>query len=527
MPQEFTKGSAAIATGTTTAWGITSTFGNIGVAAGGTAFGVGAVPIMGAGAIAGVAAYGAYRGFSERDPIALGSLGLGAAAGAGVSAGIGGVGVVGGLGGFGLGLGAMSTLGGVAGLGLYGIAKMLDSGSKESSFAAFSRMEERIDEDLAYSMAYTSALIELFLPEDDIFRTIFEYDVEADLDALKEELATAKISASPLVFSELKPIALGTDLSQATWLKLRQFKPSQTAINDVVIYHQESRVLVACEDGSVIDLNLSTGKRRCTFTSPKSVLAIALNPHNNTLICGGQENSLSNWNLETQQLIEMPKASELARGEARFTCALAFGQTGKYFASAGTDQVVTLWCPHELYPLRYRTRRSLKGHQNTVLSLAFTPDEKALVSASADATIRIWDLTSWNAPKVLLGHRGAVHCIAICPTHLLLVSAGQDATLRFWDLETGELLKTIQAHEQAIRFLAFSPDGSRLVSSGNDNLTKIWQVDDQEICGESREIIVTRQATLTGSGPVAFYGSGRILVQGDRAGKITLWQLHW
>ncbi|NJN29127.1 MAG: hypothetical protein HC824_00600 [Synechococcales cyanobacterium RM1_1_8] len=93
----------AIASGTTAGWTVASTFGNVGVVAGGTAFGLRALPIMGAGAVAGAAAYGAYRGLSEGDPVAFSSLGLGAAAGAGVSAGIGGVGIVGGFGGCGTG----------------------------------------------------------------------------------------------------------------------------------------------------------------------------------------------------------------------------------------------------------------------------------------------------------------------------------------------------------------------------------------------------------------------------------------
>jgi WD40 repeat protein len=38
---------------------------------------------------------------------------------------------------------------------------------------------------------------------------------------------------------------------------------------------------------------------------------------------------------------------------------------------------------------------TFNGHKKAVLSLAFSPDEQMLVSGSADATIRIWPLSSF------------------------------------------------------------------------------------------------------------------------------------
>jgi len=530
MPQESTQGSAAIASGTAAGWTVASTFGNVGVAVGGTAFGVGALPVMGAGtlagAVTGAAVYGAYRGLSEGDPLAFGSLGLGAAAGAGVSASVGGIGVVGGFGGVGLGIGAMTMMGGVAGLGLYGVAKMLDS-PKESAFSAFSRMEERINEDLAYSTAYTSALIELTFPEDDILRTILEYEVDEDLARLRQEIQQvdpqAWIRAEQTI--QMLPSSGSPPSSSVNLVKVYELQHHSADINALVFHPNQTQLLSASSDQTISCVGITTGKRQYCWNSPDSTLSMAVNPHNNTLLSGGEATNLTNWNLETGQLTEMLDPAPRSRQNNHFIHSICAGAKGQLFASAGADQVVTLWCKHEFNKLRYRPLRWLKGHTDTIFSIALSADERYLASGSADATIRVWDLElMWSEPKILTGHQGAIYAIVVCPTYPLLVSAGQDGTLRLWDLTTGQLLKTIQAHSQAIRFLAFSPNGSLLVSSGNDNATRLWSVVDQEIAGESRNLRLECQAMLTGCGPAAFNQAGNILATGDRTGKITLWR---
>ena len=47
---------------------------------------------------------------------------------------------------------------------------------------------------------------------------------------------------------------------------------------------------------------------------------------------------------------------------------------------------------------------SMPGHHGWVGSLVFWPDGKKLPSASADQTVRIWDLESFKLPRVLRGH---------------------------------------------------------------------------------------------------------------------------
>ncbi|MGB1253399.1 MAG: hypothetical protein ACPG8W_22490, partial [Candidatus Promineifilaceae bacterium] len=58
----------------------------------------------------------------------------------------------------------------------------------------------------------------------------------------------------------------------------------------------------------------------------------------------------------------------------------------------------------------------LRGHDSSVLSVAFSPDGNTLASGSYDHTVRLWDLADPNAdPLVLRGHDSSVLSVAFSP----------------------------------------------------------------------------------------------------------------
>jgi phage shock protein A len=105
-----------------------ASLGKIGVLAGGTGYGLGTIPLTGAGALTGLALYEALRALIENDTTAAGSAVIGAAAGVATSATIGGVGVAVGGSAVGVGMASMAAGGAVVGLGLAGLNRLLKQG---------------------------------------------------------------------------------------------------------------------------------------------------------------------------------------------------------------------------------------------------------------------------------------------------------------------------------------------------------------------------------------------------------------
>eukprot|EP00727_Mastigamoeba_balamuthi_P005283 m51a1_g14753 hypothetical protein (576) ;mRNA; f:325494-327461 len=100
-------------------------------------------------------------------------------------------------------------------------------------------------------------------------------------------------------------------------------------------------------------------------------------------------------------------------------------------------------------------RGTFSGHMGPVWALAIAGT--SLISASSDATVKVWDLRDMKTVKckaTMRGHEGIVHALAVMGNRLF--SGSSDKTIRVWDLETYECLRTLTSHDNAICSLAIA-----------------------------------------------------------------------
>lgn len=117
---------------------------------------------------------------------------------------------------------------------------------------------------------------------------------------------------------------------------------------------------------------------------------------------------------------------------------------------------------------------TLRGHDDVVFSIAFTPDGKKLASASFDKTVRIWNVSTQEQEKIFTGHSDFVYAVAFSPDAKYLVSCSKDRTVKLVEAATGKSAFTLGGMDQDVLAVAFSPDAKHVVSSGFETGLYWW-----------------------------------------------------
>lgn len=162
--------------------------------------------------------------------------------------------------------------------------------------------------------------------------------------------------------------------------------------------------------------------------------------------------------------------------------------------------------------------KTLTGHTSFINDLAISPDSRLLISASADKTIKVWELETGKLLKTLAGNTSFVNAVAMTLDGNFLIAASADKTIKIWDLETGEIAKTLSGHTSFVDAIALSPDGQILVSTGADKTIRIWNLD----TGEMLHVLRGHSGFVN---TLAISSGGNTLVSGSADATLKVWDL--
>ena len=135
-----------------------------------------------------------------------------------------------------------------------------------------------------------------------------------------------------------------------------------------------------------------------------------------------------------------------------------------------------------LWDVATGTLRNTINHPNGSVfhDVDFSPDSTMLASASEDRKIYLWDVATHSLVKTLVGHTDGVVSVAFSPDGQTLASGSgdQDETARLWDVVTGTLTDTIDYSLDNAQFnvyVIFSPDG-RILATQTYRAIHFWDV---------------------------------------------------
>jgi WD40 repeat protein len=320
----------------------------------------------------------------------------------------------------------------------------------------------------------------------------------------------------------------------------------ESGIESVTFTPDGGSVITTGRDGMAIMSGPAAGFTQATLAGHHGPVEGAVVSPDGTLVATWSDDGTARlWNTS----IGAP-VSELAKHApstgTRSGPVVSFSPDGQRIVSAGADGIVRLLGP--------RGRSELLQHDGAVNSIDFDRKGALLVTASDDATARVWRMAN-GSPVAILRHPGPVAVARLTPDGRFAVTGDRAGVVRIWSVSQGHIVRSytlkgavndaavsrdgrlvatagddgtaailgittsrttvLKGHSGDVVAVAFSPDGKRVATASDDFTARIWSVD-----GETSTELVGHTAALTA---LAFSPSGSFLATAGADNDVRVW----
>jgi WD40 repeat protein len=232
-------------------------------------------------------------------------------------------------------------------------------------------------------------------------------------------------------------------------------RPPELSLQHVAIDPSEDRLATASSN-LVFVWNVRTRAREVVFHPDLYVRALAFSPTEDTLLTAG-EGEIDLWDLASKR-----HDAQLDVGEDTVLCA-AFSPDGKLIAAGTKDGAIILWGRiHETW----RPLKTFHGHRDQVNDLHFSRDGEHIVSASDDATVRLWTVHSLLDENIM-GHASAVDVTRVSPNGRYLVTGTDNGRIQVVELGLEAPVLQPPQKDSAIAVIAFADDSTVFASTSS------------------------------------------------------------
>mgnify|MGYP002039532616 CR=1 FL=1 len=199
----------------------------------------------------------------------------------------------------------------------------------------------------------------------------------------------------------------------------------------------------------------------------------------------------------------------------------AYSARHSCFATAGIDRTVRLWNADSCGIIEV-----LSGHKASVVDVVINDDFHQIISASADHTVKVWDIATGRIKYTCGGEQGHKQDIYSLDTHKdgrFIASGSGDKTVKLWDVEAGANTSTYFDHSDAVHSVQFSPDGKCIAAGGADKCINVWDTRSRELLQQRLERRA-KQLELAGTllqpqQPVKKFGFAKPLSDSEESGS--------
>ncbi len=241
----------------------------------------------------------------------------------------------------------------------------------------------------------------------------------------------------------------GVELWDSASGKIIQTLPEMKTHDIRVAFSPDGNTLAACDADDVIHLYHHQRLERHLGTFPvpeRRITTMVFSPDSETLVAAVMDKSV--------RLFDVRSRSERLRlaGNDDYIVTVAFTPDGKSLITGGKP--IKFWDPV--------TGKEQASHNESAVRLAVSPDGKKLAAALSDYSVVLFNLENLTEEFRLKGHKDEIFGLTFSPDGKTLATASWDSTVKLWHVSSGEPLLTFKSPLGVSWCAAFSPDNSTL-----------------------------------------------------------------
>lgn len=269
----------------------------------------------------------------------------------------------------------------------------------------------------------------------------------------------------------LRLVSTSMDMSICIWdIKtgelIHRFEGQGFGANTACFNPDGKCILYSGWNNKVNIIDAQTGELLQSFSAECSqVYSACYSPDGVFVASASDDMKIRVWNVEKNELVH-----ELIGHTGNYSAFATFSYDGRLIVSISvSDDTIRIWDI-----LTGETVHILNCHG--VESVAFTNDNRYLISTSGVRAICVWDLQLEEQIMILEGHSGHVNFVSFNECSRQIISASEDRTIRIWGIESNEIPLVLNEYDSEVNYLSFSLDGKYLISASRNNELKAFDL---------------------------------------------------
>lgn len=245
-----------------------------------------------------------------------------------------------------------------------------------------------------------------------------------------------------------------------------------TSIYAIRYFPEHHMLMVGLSKGGYYFLDLTAKEPYATFQKNHGIFDFKQIPGTSYMVVAGEKGHVHI--LDIQDLTEIT-SFQPATANAR---KISVAPDGKSFAIGFSDEYIRVFDSAS-----FQVLKAFWAHQNSAFSVAWTPDQRFLISGGRDAQLKIWDIQAdYELYMKIPAHYFTINDIVVSPEGQWFATGSRDNTVKVWEMDTFELKKVIDldklaGHKHSVNEMLWGTYFNYLITTGDDKTVKVWSVD--------------------------------------------------